>query len=46
MPQNVPSGVLVCRYATIFPHYLIYGTILEKKFTLYKMCFDFLYNFF
>jgi hypothetical protein len=30
---------------SIFPHYLINGTILEKKVIEHKMCFDFLYNF-
>jgi hypothetical protein len=35
----------VCMYH-IIPHYLITGTISEKKNTEHKMCFDFLYTFY
>jgi hypothetical protein len=50
-PSLLHPCVTVCHQIStglysIFPHYLINGTIFEKTFTENKMCFDFSYNFF
>jgi hypothetical protein len=44
--SHVPCYLRRPWHQNIFPHYVINGTIFGEKVTEYKMCFDFMYNFY
>ena len=44
--RHIILSSVACLLPPHFPRYLINGMIFEKKVSEYKMCFDFLYNFY